>query len=175
MYKICVVFFIMMNLIGCSSNKLSSPSGDGAFAIPIKLETTSKTFACRKVTLHLFDISDAGVVSDTPLSVSFFPKKSDSYALFDGVKIGTYSVDNFRCFPKKGWIFNSFQAYMDVEAYGRLLSIEANKMTIPSFMFYGKEAQKRFFISLPFSPSDAKKNTIELIKKEQNLDGWTFK
>jgi hypothetical protein len=174
MYRTCVVFFIIMNLIGCSSNKLSSPSGDGAFAIPIKLETTSRTFACRKVTLHLFEISDAGV-SDTPLLVSFFPKKADSYTFFDGVKIGNYSVDNFRCFPNKGWIFNSFQEYVDVEAYGRLLSIEANRMTIPDFMFYGKEVQKRFFISLPFSSSEAKKNTIELIKKEHNLDGWTFK
>ena len=106
---------------------------------------------------------------------SFLPKKTDSYALFDGVKTGNYSVDNFRCSPSIGWVFNSSQSYLDAEASGLLLSIEANKMTIPDFMFYGKEAQKRFSIRFPFSPSEAKKNTIELIKKEQNLDGWTFK
>lgn len=164
-----------LSLLGCQTNTLNQPDGNGAILFPIEFEfTNTSRHPCNRIA---FDFGG----NSEEFRVSVTENKSGSFTgigLLTNIQPGSYHVDKFRCFAHKGRAFNGSYRYLEIDTDLRF-KIEKNRVLATRYTLTGHNTRKinnetSFRAEFVNYGSDAQDKAIATFKEIPLTAGWSI-
>jgi len=174
--KLVTLSILLPILGGCASYPLTPVNGNGGILIGTDVDNNGAHHPCQKIVVSMYEMISGGEYSETPVELEFMPKQRESYALFTDIKPGYYVIKNMRCYSQAQRYFNDGEQFLD-SSYSHGETIEANKITVMRYSYYGKSYNDGSFSSyLTYDSPDIEETGIKAeIKSDPNFAGWSFR
>ncbi|MEZ9417304.1 hypothetical protein AB4189_24600, partial [Vibrio sp. 10N.286.49.E1] len=101
-------------------------------------------------------------------TLRMFVYEDSKYALFDGIKPGSYILTQFRCNMRRGLVANGGKSFLSVDL-GIEHTIKENAVTVSPFYVYATQRKDRFFnVQVDLWEQKDVESFQELLTKEVN-------
>ncbi len=169
-------------LSGCQSTKLSEVDGSGALLVPVKLEMSGSTYACRSIGLKSGDKEHQFFINTNNYEYELNDKgirEYSGYGLISDLEPGEYKVTELSCWAREGFVFNGNKPKISHKIF-EWFNISPNAVTVLNFGLQGSEVYTgqgtKFNYRWVNHGSNGQDKAKEILFKNQEIpEGWEFK